>query len=517
MIINKENIYGKDGFVWWIGVVEDRVNDPDKLGRVRVRIMGYHSDDLEALPTEELPWAIVMQPTTSAAVSGKGSSPTNLLEGTWCIGFFLDGKEKQQPIVIGTVGGFSQNVERCGEESTYRQVIFDGLAEIGEGIVGEDIVTDENGDPIAANFPQGNEFQGIIDTGEIIAEDFDFTSVNKSQLEATLAFQNPEYPLCSYKDKPDTNKMAIPDLEDDDTAYYKKVENLHLAPIFTALGGPTWIEPEPPFCPEYPYNQVFETEAGHVLEFDNTPGKERINLFHTNGTYMEIDVNGTMVRKVVGDNYEIIENNNRLYVRGAHNLTVEGKCRILVLNDCDVEVKNDMNVKVHGDYNLEVKGKYKMSAAEINQTTSGEFKIKAGKLSESVSAMDVYSAGAISMQSGGRTSFQGSRIDLNSGTSASPSIASAAILGTALAPASVISDMPPKIAPTCNLEPPEYEEVEPENFFEGEKIEGIDPPEYKSGGPDFFEALVAEGGTSPQIEVTPTPTDEEIIIQSTQA
>ena len=35
---------GMDGFVWFTGVVEDR-DDPDQLGRVRVRILGYHTED----------------------------------------------------------------------------------------------------------------------------------------------------------------------------------------------------------------------------------------------------------------------------------------------------------------------------------------------------------------------------------------------------------------------------------------------------------------------------------------
>ena len=34
---------GRDGFTWFTGVVEDRA-DPLKLGRVRVRQLGYHTD-----------------------------------------------------------------------------------------------------------------------------------------------------------------------------------------------------------------------------------------------------------------------------------------------------------------------------------------------------------------------------------------------------------------------------------------------------------------------------------------
>ena len=51
--IAMENFYGKDGFIWFTGVVEDR-DDPDKLGRVRVRCVGYHTDDVTKIPTDFL-------------------------------------------------------------------------------------------------------------------------------------------------------------------------------------------------------------------------------------------------------------------------------------------------------------------------------------------------------------------------------------------------------------------------------------------------------------------------------
>lgn len=95
-------IFNKDGFNWWIGVVEDRM-DPEKMGRVRVRIFGYHTDDKSYLPTKDLPWAVPIQPITSAAISGIGSSPLGPVEGTWVVGFFLDGEDCQQPAIFGTI------------------------------------------------------------------------------------------------------------------------------------------------------------------------------------------------------------------------------------------------------------------------------------------------------------------------------------------------------------------------------------------------------------------------------
>ena len=98
---------GKNGFVWFHGVVED-TNDPLKIGRVRVRCLEFHSEDKELIPTEALPWAIVLMPNTSASVSGKGTSPSGLLQGSWVMGFFRDGMAAQDPVVLGTFHGIPQ-------------------------------------------------------------------------------------------------------------------------------------------------------------------------------------------------------------------------------------------------------------------------------------------------------------------------------------------------------------------------------------------------------------------------
>ena len=96
------NFQGRDGFQWFTGVVEDRA-DPLKVGRVRVRAVGYHTQDLNIRPTADLPWATVMQPTTSPAVSGLGTH-TFLVEGTWVVGFWRD-LDCQEPIILGSLPG----------------------------------------------------------------------------------------------------------------------------------------------------------------------------------------------------------------------------------------------------------------------------------------------------------------------------------------------------------------------------------------------------------------------------
>ena len=97
---------GKDGFAWFFGVVEDR-NDPKKIGRVRVRIFGYHSSDKKELPKKDLPWAMPIQGITSAGSDGIGASPTGLKEGSWVFGFFADSGSYQIPMVLGSLSGLN--------------------------------------------------------------------------------------------------------------------------------------------------------------------------------------------------------------------------------------------------------------------------------------------------------------------------------------------------------------------------------------------------------------------------
>jgi hypothetical protein len=104
------NFIGTEGFLWFIGRVEDN-DDPARLGRVRVRCYGYHTQDKNDLPTRDLPWATTIQPTTSAGLGGIGTSPTGLLPGTQVVGWFADGPVGQMPCVFGVIGGVNRERE----------------------------------------------------------------------------------------------------------------------------------------------------------------------------------------------------------------------------------------------------------------------------------------------------------------------------------------------------------------------------------------------------------------------
>lgn len=144
-----QRIFNKDGFNWWIGVVEDRM-DPEKAGRVRVRIYGYHTDSKVLLPTEDLPWAIPIMPITSAATSGIGQAPLGLVTGSWVIGFFLDGEDMQQPAIFGTIGTMTADlIFKPVEDKPLISNSNDGKLKDSTG----GIVTDKKDTPIPSGVP----------------------------------------------------------------------------------------------------------------------------------------------------------------------------------------------------------------------------------------------------------------------------------------------------------------------------------------------------------------------------
>ena len=92
---------GLNGFVWWVGVVEDR-QDPLKLGRCKVRIFGWHSEDVNIVPTDLLPWSQAMMPLNNANTYTPKESDV-------VVGFFLDGNNAQVPVMMGVLPGIPLN------------------------------------------------------------------------------------------------------------------------------------------------------------------------------------------------------------------------------------------------------------------------------------------------------------------------------------------------------------------------------------------------------------------------
>lgn len=141
----KRNFLGKDGFIWWIGQIPEEANyvenqtgrreEPGTVNgpgeRYKVRIFGYHEIECgqPELPDADLPWATVMYPVTAGGGGGAASQSANLTQGTMVYGFFLDGHDAQQPVIMGVLGynqtAFSP-VERYISDTCNKGQPFDG-------------------------------------------------------------------------------------------------------------------------------------------------------------------------------------------------------------------------------------------------------------------------------------------------------------------------------------------------------------------------------------------------------
>ena len=116
----QKNIVGRDGFIWWIGQI---ASDSWKMNitgsvpgnvpldaqegfgyRYQIRIMGYHTANPEALSDDDLPWAGVMYPVTAGGNAGSAGATPNIRKGNFVYGFFLDGEDAQQPVIMGILG-----------------------------------------------------------------------------------------------------------------------------------------------------------------------------------------------------------------------------------------------------------------------------------------------------------------------------------------------------------------------------------------------------------------------------
>jgi len=326
---------GKDGFQWFVGVVEDR-QDPKTLGRLKVRCLGHHTEDLNKLPTADLPWAHVMNPITSATVSGVGQSPLGVVEGTWVVGFFTDGPSAQQPVIMGTLPGVPSTLPTKDSNLGFQDVTN-------------------------ANYPKYKE-----------------TDVNRLSVNEKDENGNETNPHSSLTIRRADRDLAVGVAQID--GIFEGV-----AQIPNDLDITLWNEPTTPYDASYPRNHVYESEGGHIKEFDDTPGKERIHERHTSGTGFEIHPDGSKVTRVKKDNYEVITDDNYLHIQGISRHTIDEGLRIRVNakgeagNNYNVEVGQGSNVNIEvngGNINLTTLGS---GQAAAGQTTSGDININAAR------------------------------------------------------------------------------------------------------------------------------------------
>jgi len=302
MLENVSYFMGKDGFNWFVGVVEDRL-DPEHCGRVRVRALGYHSEDETNIPTKDLPWASVMMPVTAGGNSGIGFSPHFLIEGTWVVGFFRD-PAKQEPIIMGALPGINSS------DTT--------------------------------NFTVASS-----------------SAVGGASKKGGFKDPNKKYPTSKYIDKADTNLLAQ-ELVSSHASNSVKID----IKKWTTASGEAQQPATTQSSAKYPYNHVLETESGHYIEFDDTEGNERIHIYHTKGTFIEIDPTGNVVIKTVGNVTNIVAGNMDTYVKGNYSLSVDG--------NMDVYTAKNLTEKIIGNRKTTITGTETLAITkDVKNTLSG--------------------------------------------------------------------------------------------------------------------------------------------------
>lgn len=288
--------------IWFEGVVENN-NDPLKLGRVQVRMFGYHTEDKALIPTEDLHYAQVMHPITSAAMNGIGHTPA-LLNGTHVVGFFRDSTSCQDPVVMGSIGGIPQassdaSVGFSDPDSVYPKEDFLDEPDVSRHARGEESFLDAEND---------------------------LTPKKRTQREE------------SFVDK------VVP------TSDTPATENVS--------------QPEIPYATEYPFNRVHETESGHVIEYDDTPGSERICITHKTGSFIEMHPDGTVTAKSVNENYKLVQADNTEIVLAKNNVHVG--------SDYNLNIEGNMNLRVVGDVNWHTGGNWRqVTVGTTNLTQTG--------------------------------------------------------------------------------------------------------------------------------------------------
>ena len=198
-----KDFIGKNGFVWWVGVVESR-QDPLKLGRVKVRCVGWHSENKMKLPTDDLPWSIPCFPLNNT----NAYAPK---DGDMVFGFFADGEMAQQPVVIGTFPSIplkAANIQEAFNDSRNTSEL--------------------------SNAPRAPESKKYNSDG--------------TGIEITEKSQASNYPL--NLDEPTTSRLARNDSETITKTFIQERKDNKVTGVSTATS--TWNEPETKYGAVYP-------------------------------------------------------------------------------------------------------------------------------------------------------------------------------------------------------------------------------------------------------------------------
>jgi len=357
---------GEDFQGFWVGVVENR-QDPLELGRVQVRIYGVHNPSLTELPSQNLPWAQILQDTNGKTFSTPKESEV-------AFGVWLDGS-KQLPLMLGIIPGFETNPPNVG--SGFHDLRSEATIALAPKV------------PVSRTY--NTDGSGITIT--------EANTANAAVLESLRHPNADELNQISISGVSRYQNLA-------NTVINARKNNLDLNVV--SANNYRWSEPYPAYNPEYPYDIATVTESGHVIEYDDTPGSERIHIAHRTGSFVEFYPSGSVVEKVTRSRYSIVMADDHIHVMGTVAISVDGDCLVRVKGDTILESGGKLTANVAGDMDFSVGGNFNVQAENINLSGS-ETATVIGKQTfiTGESSVDI-TAGVTTISSGGDLNFNAS-------------------------------------------------------------------------------------------------------------
>lgn len=319
-------------FIWWMGVVENRV-DPEFLGRCQVRIYGRHSKDVNEVPTKNLKWAHPIIPLGQNSVS----SPQ---EGTLVFGFFADGETAEHPIMLGTVPHIPDFIpdEGQGFRDPFSQAVKESRP-YPRKLQSSEVSTDGKPPKYTPDTPKTNP-------GKILNEPTTSRLARPNRIESDITAESigvrSESIAGTTIDFQRRNRVK----------YIKTAKEVDNPTQNEGREQEVWSEPFPSFNAKFPFNHVQETESGHAFEMDDTKDYERVQLSHRTGSTLEFMPSGSIKEKSFNHKYDIVMGNHKEYVLGDKITTMQGGMflringkLVIQADGIDFESSGDINMK----------------------------------------------------------------------------------------------------------------------------------------------------------------------------
>lgn len=99
---------------------------------------------------------------------------------------------------------------------------------------------------------------------------------------------------------------------------------------------------------QYPYSQTNVTPGGHVIQYNDTPGGERVLIKHSTGSAVDLLPGGSI------------------------EISAAGAGTITITKDFTIIVSGNVKYEVNGDFDLNVKGNFNVKALNYNSSIEGD-------------------------------------------------------------------------------------------------------------------------------------------------